>query len=296
MVWTIIYARVHAAEYSWSIGRRQLGDFLQSLPWTADGLFWITAGLGLASLALVKGERRKKFWLAGLLVFSIAAVSLSNYFSEHYFVMLLPALCLLAGQAVSAAMQWSKAWAALPAGLVVLMWIVTVFHHRAVFFVLSPDQVCKSLYRANPFIECRQISRYISEHSAPDARIAILGSEPEILFYARRRSATGYLAMYDLTAPHPYAREMQREMIAEIEAARPEYLIFFKQPVSWDLRLDFDRAMNTDLLAWVPKFAQDFYEPIGEVIVKPESEYYWGNDMPHRSLAGEQFISIYKRK
>jgi len=300
--WTIVYARIHAAEIPWSIGRLNLGRFLRSLSFTSDGLFWLVAGLGMASLALVKGEPRKKFWLAGFLIFSGVAVCLSNNFSTHYFVMLLPALCLFAGQAVSVAMHWARArtpdaaWAALPAGLFVSMWMLAVFHHRAIFFALGPDQVCKKIYRANPFLECREIGRHLREHSPPDARIAVLGSEPELLFSAGRHSATGYIYMYDMIEPQPYAGEMQRDMIRQIEEARPEYLVFVKIPASWDLRADFQRAAGTAVMTWMPQFTRDFYEPAGLVIVKPDSEYDWGRDALNRPPIQDLFISIFKRR
>ncbi len=300
--WTIVYARVHATTYGWSAGRLQLADFFESVPFLADGLFWITACLGLASFALVKGEPRKKFWMAGFLVFSVVAVSLSNYFFSHYFVMLLPALCLFAGQAVSAAIQWARvrkpdsAWVALPAGLFILMWMLAVLHYRTIFFILSPEQVCKQIYHANPFLECRQIGRHLGEHSAPEARIAILGSEPELLFYARRHSATGYIYMYDLIESQPYAGVMQREMIAQIEEARPGYLVFVVNPVSWDPRADFQRVAGTAVMTWLPKFVKDFYEPAGLVIIKPDPEYCWGKDAMNRPPFRGPFIKIFKRR
>ena len=288
--------------YGWPAGRLQLADFFESVPFLADGLFWITACLGLASFALVKGEPRKKFWMAGFLVFSVVAVSLSNYFFSHYFVMLLPALCLFAGQAVSAAIQWARvrkpdsAWVALPAGLFILMWMLAVLHYRTIFFILSPEQVCKQIYHANPFLECRQIGRHLGEHSAPEARIAILGSEPELLFYARRHSATGYIYMYDLIESQPYAGVMQREMIAQIEEARPGYLVFVVNPVSWDPRADFQRVAGTAVMTWLPKFVKDFYEPAGLVIIKPDPEYCWGKDAMNRPPFRGPFIKIFKRR
>jgi hypothetical protein len=300
--WTVVYARVHAAEIPWSDGRVNLGRFLRSLPLTADGLFWIVAALGMVSLVMVRGERRRKLRLAGFLIFSSVAAALSNNFSTHYFVMLLPALCLLAGQAVSVAMEWVRAGnpdaarAALPAALFVSMWMLAVFHHRAIFFALGPDQVCKKIYRANPFLECREIGRRLREQSPPGARIAVLGSEPELLFSARRHSATGYIYMYDMIESQPYAGEMQREMIAQIEAARPEYLVFVKIPSSWDLRADFHRAAGDAVMSWMPKFTSDFYEPAGLVIVKPDSEYYWGSDAMNRPPIHDLFISIFKRR
>src|SRR5262249_5578854 len=66
-----------------------------------------------------------------------------------------------------------------------------------------------------------------------NSRIAILGSEPEIYFYSRHLSATGYIYMYPLMETHPYAAQMQREMIAKIEQTNPEYVIFVDDRMSW---------------------------------------------------------------
>jgi 4-amino-4-deoxy-L-arabinose transferase-like glycosyltransferase len=300
--WTVVYARVHAAEFGWRQGLWLLSLFFKDMPFTADGLFWITAGLGLVSLALVKGELWKRLWLAAFFVFSAVAVSLSFYFSEHYFVMLLPALCLLAGQALSAALHWARtrmpgaAWTAVAASLFIVMWLLVVFHHRAVFFSLSPDQVCARTYPGNPFVECAQVGRYLREQASPNARIAVLGSEPEILFYARRHSATGYIYMFDFFLPQPYAAAMQREMIAQIQETRPEYVVFVKDPLSWDLRGNFNRDFDAPVMAWLPKYAGAFYEPVELVILEPRVEYYWGREAGSRTPQHEAFIGVVKRK
>jgi 4-amino-4-deoxy-L-arabinose transferase-like glycosyltransferase len=300
--WTFIYAREHAAEFPLSAGLRYLAGFLKYAFSVPDGLFSIAAGLGFVSLFLVKVEQRKKFWLPGLFAFSCVAVALSNYFTNHYFVMLLPALSLFVGQAVDAAMQWIRtrnvagAWLALPAGCFALMGTLMVFHYRSIFFVLGPDQVCALVYQPNSFLECRQIGHYLGEHSSADARIAVLGSEPEILFYARRHSATGYIYMYDFFKPQPHAAEMQREMIAQIEEARPEYLVFVMNPVSWYLQTDARRAGDDAVVNWFPKFAKDFYEPDGLVITKRDPEYHWGRDALNQPPFRGPFISIFRRK
>ena len=77
---------------------------------------------------------------------------------------------------------------------------------------------CRYMYFPNPFPESIAIAEYIRNHSAPDSTIAVLGSEPQIYFYAHRRSATSYLYTYSLMENHKYALTMQQEMIQEIEA------------------------------------------------------------------------------
>jgi hypothetical protein len=185
---------------------------------------------------------------------------------------------------------------AVAASLFIVMWLLVVFHHRAVFFSLSPDQVCARTYPGNPFVECAQVGRYLREHASPNARIAVLGSEPEILFYARRHSATGYIYMFDFFMPQPYAAAMQREMITQIQEARPEYLVFVKDSLSWDLRGNFDRDFGAPVMAWLPKYVGAFYEPVELVILEPRVEYCWGREARSRTPQHEPFIGVVKRK
>src|SRR5262249_58180156 len=65
-----------------------------------------------------------------------------------------------------------------------------LFASRAVLFELTPVQVSRFIYGRNPFPESVEVARYIRERSAPGDRIAVVGSEPQIYFYAHRRSAT----------------------------------------------------------------------------------------------------------
>ena len=92
-------------------------------------------------------------------------------------------------------------------------------------------------------IRCRNrelVARYIRDNSSPDARVAVLGSEPEIYFLARRHSATGYIYTYGLMEEQPFARQMQDEMIHEIETHPPEFIVFADNPLSWARKPDSD--------------------------------------------------------
>src|SRR5947208_15586515 len=81
------------------------------------------------------------------------------------------------------------------------------------------------IYPTNPFAAAVKIAEYLREHTNPDDTIAVLGSEPEIYFYAQRHSATGYIYTYELMEPQKYARQMQEERIHEIESARPKFRV-----------------------------------------------------------------------
>ena len=69
-------------------------------------------------------------------------------------------------------------------------------------------------------------------HDARDT-IVVFGSEPEIPFYARRHSATGFVFMYPLMQTHRDTHALQERMVREVEAARPAYAVLVKTPTSW---------------------------------------------------------------
>jgi len=71
----------------------------------------------------------------------------------------------------------------------------------------------------------------------------VVGSEPQIYFYARRRAATGYVYTYALMEPQPYAASMQHHMIQEIEAHNPRFVVFVRVPPSWLMTPNSDETI-----------------------------------------------------
>src|SRR5205814_5413822 len=111
---------------------------------------------------------------------------------------------------------------------------------RKFFFETAPVDACRMIYPESPFPESIRIAEYIREHTDPDDTIAVLGSEPQIYFYSKRHSATGYIYTYGLMEPQKYAQQMQEEMIQEIELARPKYFISVVTKSSWGRRRESD--------------------------------------------------------
>jgi len=118
-----------------------------------------------------------------------------------------------------------------------------------------------------------------------------LGSEPEIYFYAHRRSATGYVYTYPLMEVQEYARTMEKEMVKEIEDSRPEFLVAVDVPYSWLARPDSD----TSIFEWVGKYSNQ-YERVGIVDIGQTSEYRWGDEAMIYRPRSLFTVSIFKRR
>jgi len=236
--WTFSYASQYVSANPVWPALRFLRRQLPVIVFPAFPMWWL-ALLGLS--ALIWKRRLCKFPLlvVSFLVFSGLAVCPGWYFRLHYFVLLLPAVSLLAGLAILAAVRWLYAWkqsnalAALPLLLFAAAFAWSIFYQREVFFRMSPVEFSQVHYYQSAFSEAQDVAAYIREHTNEDARIAVLGSEPEIYFYSHRHSATGYIYMYPLIETHKYAGQMQADMIREIETSRPEIVVFVDTADSW---------------------------------------------------------------
>jgi len=328
--WTVTYAASYASAdtpwgVAWVLFRLTFGRTFAEYP-----LVWILAGAGLIAVWAARFDLRQRLLATAFAAGSIAAVLPGLNFREHYFVLLLPASGLLAAIALDslaralasavarvagrqspsrrataevgtpasrrrpAAGGWTAAIRALPFVAMVAFGIAAIVNGRWYYFDASPDEISRRLYPGNPFVEAREVAARIAADTTPSDTVAILGSEPELLVYAGRRSATGYMYVYPLVEPHPANLRMQREMIAEIEAASPRYLVYCNVPASWAA----SPGAPTDILQWFNRYAPARYDVVGIVEVGSADTppaYYW-DAAAVRHAPGPNSLWVMRRK
>ena len=272
--WTFTYAREYVSEVSLTEG---LGLFTAILPRVTGPTLplWICAALGFG-LIWWKGERRTAIFLTGFLLFSFLAISPGLYFREHYFVLLLPVVALLVGATVPFTPSLIGDVASVCVFGAILS--ISIYLQSDFLFKLSPLEAARLMFTFNPFPEAVQVGEYLRNHVPRERRIAVLGSEPEIYFYADRRSATGYIYTYGMMEPQPYALTMQNDLIHDIETTRPEYVVQVNSPASWLIR----PTSSSHIFEWWRAERSRFYRRIGiaNVISGNETQYRWGDVPP----------------
>jgi hypothetical protein len=296
--WTVMYARAYGSIYSPGQGLELLLDTGAKLFKPAAGL-WSLAGLGLLLLLFEKPVRPWRWFLLIFLFFSFLAVSPGCYFRRHYFILLMPAAALLAGVAIDAVGGWLGRFrppflrSAVPLLLFAGVTLWSLVASRAVFFQLTPREASRAIYPFNPFPETVEIGNYLAAHCPTNSRIALLASEPEIFFYSHRRSATGYIYMYPLMEPQPYALEMQKEMIAEIEKSDPDYFVFAYVQFSWLQRPDSESL----ILDWFEKFRREHLtlDSWVEILSAKETRYHWSVSEPSLTTHAKYWLAILKK-
>jgi hypothetical protein len=231
--WTVVYAREYGSVLSLSQGAEVFARAIKPLVRPAFAL-WALGAAGAVACLVSKKLRASAPVLIGLLIFGALATTPGLYFRQHYFIVALPAVCLLIGAAVAWADGAGRRALAFAAPVVFAAALGSaVYAERVFFFTLDPIAASRSIYGTNPFPESERIGAFLRERSNPEDRILIMGSEPQIFFHAQRRSATGYIYIYSLMEPQPLAAQMHREMIAEAEAANPKFLVLVAVNASW---------------------------------------------------------------
>ena len=297
--WTFSYAHSYVSRMSWREGVQLLLTQLKAGLYVSTG-FWLLVFVGLLLGWRDRIFRQRTVLIAIFWAFSFLGTATGLYFRQHYFILILPAYCILIGLGVetlrkniSARLQSPWSGIISPAFFALLLG-GSVFSQRAHFFSLSPNNYSRAIYGENPFIESQLVASYIREHSSADARVAVIGSEPEIYFYARRHSATGYIYTYALMENQPYAARMQQEMAREIEAAKPAFIVLVAYKYSW---LGRDDSSN-DIFDWEAKYTREFYEADVTIGLQPDGQIVWlpGANLTNFNGPLKQFMVIYHRK
>jgi len=290
--WTVDYAMRYAS----AVPLRQA---LPVLWWTASRFLrdapglWAMALAGLLALCVPACRVPHGRLLLSFLAFSAAGVCPGLHFRPHYFLLALPAVSLLVGAVVHAAGQVvsGRRGPQLAGALVALTCGQALHAQRTLFFHASPESVSRAVYGGNPFPESLEIARFIRENSGPDDRIVVAGSEPQIYFYSRRLSGTGFIYTYGLMEEQPFAAQMQADMIREIEEARARMVVFVAVPTSWLVTPRSDRR----IFQWLEEYLGANYEVVGRVVIlgPDRTEYYWGEQAQPARLAQ---VVVYQRR
>ena len=254
----------------------------------------------LASHLFVEKKIRDQLpFIIGFLFFSFLSTCPGFYFREHYFILLLPAVALLFGVGLFAVRNVLRKQKAVIGKdfIAVILGLAAIFYtlYQQKDFLLEKDPVVVShmTYGLNPFPESLKIAEYIKANSSSDDTIAILGSEPQVFFYADRHSATSYIYIYPLMEPHSYSLKMQQEMIEQTEAAKPKFLIFVNVSTSLLVRPTSEKL----IFDWFNQYHQQYYRLVGIIDLISESNvvYRWSQDAINYRVRSPFHIIIYQR-
>ena len=229
-----------------------------SILWPSLLFIWIAAAVSFLLPRPVGGWKWLSFVLGWFLT-SFVAVSLSGYFFPHYFQQLLPPLALMAVMGVDRLchVRWLL-WVPLIFRRVVsaiLLGILPSMVFYPFLFKYSWRQAIEIIYPHNFFDLMPAVATRLAQKTRPDDKVYIFGAEPEVLFYAKRLSATRYIILFPLYGPYPDALQKQKATTDEISRARPAAALVATTGFI------FPPNSNHYLTRWTQEYLDHGYQP-----------------------------------
>lgn len=293
--WTFQYAQKYAAGATWEEGKMLFGMTFKPM-WDEYMLVYLLSFLGLIMVWVSNYQLSAKLLATGFYLFAFLTVVPGFYFRQHYFIPWLPAVALSAALAIDVILQKvaKKNLSFIGFALVAIIVAVALNKNKIYYFKTKPERLCKMIYGSNPFTESVEIAKYIQANTDKNDKIAVLGSEPQIMVYANRQSATGHIYTYGLMEIHDYNKQMQQEMMAEIEAGKPKYIVYCNVRTSWLPR----PGSVMDIFDWYATYVQQNYEVVGiaDMVAPLQTNFYWDDEAKNYRPQAQEYLVIYKRK
>jgi len=243
--------------------------------YTSEGYIalWVISILGIIVAYNCAIPKANKMKIYAFVIFSFLTIVPGFYFRQHYYITYLPAMSIAASLFFEFIRnKINKHYSPLTASYIPLIIFLVVISYSIdsnadYLFTGNNLTRSKNIYRLNPFAESIEIGNYIKKNTLLDDKIAILGSEPQILFYADRYSATRHIYAYNWVEDQSFASKMQDESIKEIEINKPEYILYVNIDASWLLRPNSDEH----IFKWANEYIAKNYHPEAIVNVKSDT-------------------------
>lgn len=292
--WTVTYASVYAWAVPISNGEELLRQSVKTVVGPDLGFWALAASGGFMMWWESRLDMNRRAMLSFFFLCAIGSVGVGFYFRAHYFITFLPALSLLAGIAVSrsfALIRRDTSAELLLAVPILFLGVAafgaTIIGNSAVWFSNTPKEAAEEIYHTTLYSDARQAADYIRLHTAKSDKIAVIGSEPEIYFYARRRGSTGFIYAYPFLERHAYAGKMQEQAIAEIERNRPEFVAFVSNETSFEPV----EGVEQRIFDWWPKYWSKNLDVVSSLETRQGEQLSGDTSSPSRN-----FVLILKRK
>jgi hypothetical protein len=191
---------------------------------------WGSGVLPVVGIAFLmrEPERWRVVYLGGWLLSGALAVSASGHYFVHYFQQVLPALAIAAAAGVqglyrAAALRRVPGW--LRGAALVALALAQPVLDSAALWRLDPAQAMKRIYPTNMFEVIPAVADEVAALTTPDDKVFVFGAEPQLFFYAQRRSASRYIFLFPLFGRYADALERQQSVIDEIRRDRPAVIL-----------------------------------------------------------------------
>jgi len=184
-------------------------------------LILITA---ISAFKYIKLKGKSLFWFySGILASSFLFIYQSPIF--HYYLLTIPFISLAIAYSLEKLSSFSKSSLFNSAIFLVGLLMIVLPNAKSIF--ASKEQLVTLTYdKSNPFLESVIVGEELNKHSSPNDLVLMAGHEPQVLYYADRKSASRFIYLYTLLIPSTKRAEYENKYINDIENKNPKFVIY----------------------------------------------------------------------
>lgn len=190
-----------------------------------DILLWVLAISGFFII-------NKRHFLRAWTVFAAIGVTAGGRFFPHYFVQLIPVLSILSGYCLNKVWEsidrqnfWAKAQNKFIFSTLSVLVVLTFINQIRYFAFLDCYDICKEKYPMQSFEFKERLAEEVKKITNPDDYIFVWGSEPEIYFFAERRSPVRFINNHYVWIHSAFAEKAKKEIMQELNLKKPKAII-----------------------------------------------------------------------
>jgi hypothetical protein len=282
----IYFTFEHTRQYSKSM---PLEEGMKYFKYTRDAIvkdysfFWIQGILSL--LVLILPGINIKLKLFGITFGAACFLTIvpGYFFYGHYWIQLVPGLAIVSAltffgitKLLENRLQSSKKY--IKYAYLALFSILTFKHinaNKSYYFHPNYTGILRAVYGNNPFPESMEIANYINQNAKPEDNIVLIGSEPQIYFYTKKKAPSRHAYFTAVVNSGEKPKIWQKEYIAGIEKVKPRYIVFFNHQFSLLVQPGADQYV----FEWANKYIPANYKVVGYADMINEgysTNYVWG--------------------
>jgi len=264
--------------------------------------FWVHAFFVIVVALFTSIPVRIRVAAVLLLFFSCCTIVPGFYFYGHYWIQIIPGLALVSGISYFGIMHFLKTKLNMKKEIIpyvyLAVFILFTFKHlnasKSYYFHPNYERILRSVYGNNPFPESMEIANFINANSKPEDDIVLIGSEPQIYFYTKKKCASRFAYFAALVDNVPQHKEWQREFVAAVEKQKPRYLVFFNHGISLFVQPNTDQY----IFEWTNKYVTENFVLVGvaDMVEGQQTTYVWKEALANYQPKGGSIIYVYERK
>ena len=297
--WVIEFPKIYISALSFDFGMQLLQGTFDAVTRDHIGL-WYFSIIGLLLVWFTSLELYKKVGVSVLLFLSFFSTAPGLRFYGHYFLQMMPAVALLIAAMIYAVGELSLARLKSSIGgtaafaFFLLYCAVNINKQNSYYFSPNQFEILRTVYGDNPFLESKVVADKIKSVAKADDQLLVLGSEPQINFYAQLHTPTRHSFIGFTSGMSDSAKNWRQEVKKEVEEAKPRFIVFVNHPFSWSLPKESDQ----ELFKWGYSYMLQNYEIMGIADILPGARpsYVWDQAVLNYRPKSEKYMLVFKRK